>query len=108
MLTPFPRYRVLAPGVDINCTTTTAATTLPMSLNGTSPQYHRLMTRPSAAGVTTFCYVNVGAIAVTVGVTGLLVTSNEQVILQTRGCTTIAVLVPAQTCNLSVVPLEDC
>ena len=107
MTTSFPHLRPSTQGVLFNVTTSSGATTLPLLDDGTFPRYCRLMTQPLAAGTTTFCFVNIGVAAVTASTTGLLVTSNEQVILATRGYSYLSAIHPSTTCNLSITPLSD-
>lgn len=106
--TSFGHMRVTQAGVHVTVTTTTAPYTLPLAADGTNPRFIRCMTEPTAAGVSTCAYINVGQLGVTAASTNVLVTSNEQVILHTRGMAYFAVLAPSATCNISVVPLEDC
>ena len=104
---PFSFLRVTGLGARLNVTTSSAAYTLPVDNNGNSPRFHRLITEPTSSGSGAFCYVNIGGTSVTAQAGNICVTSNEQVILHTRGMTNIAVFHPSTTANVSIVPLEQ-
>lgn len=108
MKTAFPHIRPSSLGLRLNVTTSSVSYTLPLAADGTNPRYLRLQTEIGPSGISSCCYVNVGQAAVTAQNGNLLVSSNEAVIIQSRGMGYISVFHPSQTCNLSVTPLEDC
>lgn len=108
MQTAFPHVRATKLGSRINVTTSSVSYTLPFSADGTLPRFCRLIVEPTAAGASSYCYVNVGDSAVTAQAGNICITSTESLILQTRGMGYIAVFNPATTANLSLTPLEDC
>jgi hypothetical protein len=106
---PFQYIRPHSLGSRINVTTSSVSYTLPLMDDGTFPRFCRIMVEPNATGNGAFAYVNFGTTgAVTAQAGNILVTSNEQLIIQTRGYQYMAVFHPSTTANLGLLPLENC
>ena len=103
----FDRFRANGLGLRVNVTTSSQNLTLPFGNDSTFPRFCRFMVEPQSTGNGSFCYINLGDQNTTCQAGNVLVTSNEQVIMQTRGMTHVAAFHPLSTCFLNVLPLED-
>lgn len=105
------RYRITQTGVRIKAASTSGTPiTLQFGDDGTGARHMRLMAEPFTA-THSFAYfkMNGSALGTALTVTNAdaMVTSNQDVILETRGFTYINVLSPLLTMFINLVPLEN-
>ena len=105
-----PKIRVTHSGLRLMAITSAqAATTLTLGDDNSSSRVIRLMCEPGTTQ-SSFAYValgQVGSTSDTCTSANLLVTSNEQVFVDSRGFTAIKVLSQSGTAFVNVTPLEN-
>jgi hypothetical protein len=96
----FSVLQVSAVGVQVTTGAASAQTAIPVAGGGVTPKFVRLQALAN-------CYVRCGVVGVVATVNDLLLSPNEAVILNVRGCSTIASIQETAAAKFNITPLDD-